>query len=264
LALEHPLETIRVQLQANERVAASKIVKSTFQRFGFKGFYAGFTPNMCRCTLKNMYRWPLMIYCPDLAKRMLSKKVVKKYDGIHKICGGFMIAMVDAVLLCPFDRLKVYLMTNFSKDRSLRNIFMSPGKLRSVFVGLDLQIYRQVLSWITFLFFEYRFRNLAKEMKGIEKNQLLDIPARFLASSAVGVINCLIILPVDMLKTRYQMAGHDLTLVRKRSISATAKQIYKEGGLRHFYAGWNVRILQYLVQSFAFGQLMDFLETRKH
>ena len=42
--------------------------------------------------------------------------------------------------------------------------------------------------------------------------------------------------PVDVIKQRMQLYGHDSTTAR--SIAATASQVFKEGGLRAFYASY--------------------------
>lgn len=60
---------------------------------------------------KYFYRFPMMIYFPKKIEERLPKYVNQKFDGLHKVLGGSLLAGVESVIICPFERLKVYLMT---------------------------------------------------------------------------------------------------------------------------------------------------------
>lgn len=75
------------------------------------GLYAGFIPNFLRQMSKYFYRFPMMIYFPKKIEEHMPKKYLNKYEGLHKILGGVLIAGFESVIICPMERLKVYLMT---------------------------------------------------------------------------------------------------------------------------------------------------------
>lgn len=81
-----------------------------FKNKGFTGFYAGALPNLCRCLLKNSYRYPLMVGLPSFYKRHLPLSIME-HKVLTKLMTGCSIAIVEAVVTCPIERLKVYFMT---------------------------------------------------------------------------------------------------------------------------------------------------------
>lgn len=46
---------------------------------------------------------------------MYSEETMKKYDGIHKVSAGLVIACLETIIICPLERMKVFLMTKKSK-----------------------------------------------------------------------------------------------------------------------------------------------------
>lgn len=63
--LEQPLESIKTLWQAKPYFRNElHIAKEIFMKKGFIGYYSGSIPNFTRMIVKNMYRYPLMIYLP--------------------------------------------------------------------------------------------------------------------------------------------------------------------------------------------------------
>ena len=89
-------------------------MKDIYQNKGLKGFYAGAIPNFTRCLLKNSYRYPLMVGLPSFYKNSLPDSV-KEHKYVTKFLTGASIAIVEATLTCPIERLKVYFMTTNDK-----------------------------------------------------------------------------------------------------------------------------------------------------
>ena len=106
------MESVKTQWQAAPKNANEfQIFKQIVKEKGiYKGFYAGSLPNMSRIILKNIYRYPLMIGMPNAVEKYVwfaqnDRRVAK---GLTGVC----IALVESFILCPVERLKVYLMTN--------------------------------------------------------------------------------------------------------------------------------------------------------
>ena len=64
--IEHPLDSIKTQWQAKPHFRHElAIARDIYGRKGIaQGFYAGSIPNLTRCIMKNIYRYPLMIGLP--------------------------------------------------------------------------------------------------------------------------------------------------------------------------------------------------------
>jgi hypothetical protein len=116
------------------------IIKDIYRTKGtIKGFYAGSLPNYARCLLKNCYRYPLLVGLPSFYKQQLPSEV-KERTSVLKMLTGFSIALVESIILCPVERLKVYFMTKptDSVHASYASFFKSiegPGFAKELFRG---------------------------------------------------------------------------------------------------------------------------------
>ena len=73
----------------------------------YKGFYSGSLPNASVRILKNVYRYPLMVWMPHF----YGTKFSFKNQHHQKALTGVSIAAIEAFIMCPFERIKTYLMT---------------------------------------------------------------------------------------------------------------------------------------------------------
>ena len=116
-----------------------------------KGFYAGALPNMTRCLLKNSYRYPLLVGLPNFYKNYLPDSI-KEHKSLLKLLTGCSIALVEATLLCPIERLKVYFMTTNEKI-TYRQFFKNNEHhlFKELFRGFGPLFARQSMAWTVFL-----------------------------------------------------------------------------------------------------------------
>jgi len=70
-------------------------------------------PNLGRILIKKVYRYPLMITLPPFFEEKLGTSNLQ----MTKACSGFGIAIIESFILCPFERIKVYLMTLNSQQK---------------------------------------------------------------------------------------------------------------------------------------------------
>ncbi len=66
-------------------------------------------PNLTRVVLKNLYRYPLMIKVPNLIEMYVP--LAKRDRKVAKALTGVTISAVEAFILCPVERIKVFMMT---------------------------------------------------------------------------------------------------------------------------------------------------------
>lgn len=119
------MESVKTQWQASPKNRNEiQIFKQIWTEKGFyKGFYAGSLPNCARVVLKNIYRYPMMIGVPNAIEKTIP--LARNDRRISKGLTGLSIACVESAILCPAERLKVYLMTNnlIKSDLSLYTRF---------------------------------------------------------------------------------------------------------------------------------------------
>jgi len=214
----------------------------------FKGFYAGFIPGAVRGIVKQIYRWPLMLILPNFYNSIYSVEIKKKYPSIAKVTTGLTLAVVDTFVICPFERLKVYLQTK-RRDISLKTFYKENkvNLFNSLFRGLSSLFLRQMTSWVSFLYSDYKFKDLARSYLQVDKNTPLDSRTLFLTSITIGITNVFIVMPLDMTKTLYQQHNEEFA---NKKLRETMKIVYKKTGVKGFYYGWQPRLIQYIIQSF--------------
>ena len=107
-----------------------------------KGFFAGSLPNAARIVLKNFYRYPLMVGTPQAITDYTG---IKNQQALKGLTGGS-IALIESFILCPFERLKVYLMTRDTTKTKFRGNMLS-----ELFRGYVPLLTRQCVAWVAFL-----------------------------------------------------------------------------------------------------------------
>lgn len=211
LPLEHPFETIKTRAQSELKMNSFKSVNShffhiifsifkqimeIFTEFGFRGFYSGIIPNAIRVTIKQAYRWPMMIFFPNFFTRLYPKSLTQRFKGIHKISAGITIASIETFFVCPIERIKVFLMTRINKDVHFIDFFRNQRNYKAIFLslfnGLKAQLFRQIISWTTFLYFENKFKRIARSLLNTPNDERLGLGTIFITSSCTGVVNILI------------------------------------------------------------------------
>ena len=96
----------------------------------------------------------MMIGMPNAIEKYIP--LAKNDRRVSKGLTGLSIGMVESFILCPAERLKVYLMTNnvIKSDQSLFKRFQADsqgGLIRELYRGYIPLFTRQAVAWITFL-----------------------------------------------------------------------------------------------------------------
>ncbi|SCU86533.1 LAME_0D06568g1_1 [Lachancea meyersii CBS 8951] len=187
---------------------------------------------------------------------------------------GFFIAggvsgVISRTCTAPFDRIKVFLIARTdlsstflnSKDRVLQHNpsadkakIKSPlvkaatslyrqGGIRSFYVGNGLNVIKVFPeSAIKFGSFEFAKRAMA-QLEGVKDTSELSKFSTYIAGGLGGVMAQFSVYPVDTLKYRVQCAPLDTHQKGTQLMIETAKQMYKEGGLKLFYRGVTVGVM---------------------
>ena len=104
---------------------------------------------------KSFYRYPLIIGLPNFYKENLPNRI-RENKKMQVFCCGFSVAFVESFILCPFERLRTYFMTqeNFKSNESKISQYLKDvksGLIRDLFKGIGPLIIRQIVAWVFFL-----------------------------------------------------------------------------------------------------------------
>ncbi|KAI8381034.1 mitochondrial carrier domain-containing protein [Radiomyces spectabilis] len=187
------------------------------------------------------------------------------------LAAGGIAGAVSRTCTAPFDRLKVYLITQTSYNTShkiaasktvaesssssivsaMRNIY-SQGGFRAFFVGNGLNVMKIVPeSAIKFYVFETAKTVLAELTHSEDKNAI-PVGARFVAGGVAGLCSQFCIYPVETLKTRImstRVAGASIPskpssgAAPRSFVLQTAKDMFRANGIRAFWPGLTLGLM---------------------
>lgn len=75
-----------------------------------RGLYAGALPNITRLITRNTYKYPLIVGLPEIQRNKMPG-LVRENPALAKLITGTSVALLESLITCPLDRLKVHLMT---------------------------------------------------------------------------------------------------------------------------------------------------------
>lgn len=258
LPIEHPFDCMKTRMQANLGAkSAFNMVQEIYQQDGLRGFYAGVLPNGARLMIKHAYRWPMMLAFPDFYDRFLPEETKKKYPSLKKFLTGGTIASFETLIICPLERVQVWLTTTYRDKKTLGNFYQqNRGNIKKeLYRGLNASYPKQLVTWISFLVADEKCKALAREYTG-EKE--LSFKTLISVSFVVGTINAAITLPFGCIKTQMQMHNP----VKNNTLMSVTRQIYQNSGIKGFYAGWPVKLAQFMVRSLFNVILFEKLEKK--
>ena len=257
LLLEHPFETIKTQWQKRNQInSISKITSIIYQEKGLGGFYHGLTPNLLKTSIKNLFRWPSMIFLPNFYKKFIEKSTLY-FDSLPKILTGITISNVEVLVLTPLERLKVYLMT----EKSNLSTFFNKHKgntITELFKGLGPNYWKTNVGWFTFIVSDHYFKKMWKTSFDRKRLNYLDLLG---ISGLVGLATTLTTMPFDFLKTQAQLENSgDKVSMKKKSTFKSLWEYCSKNKFRTLYTGWNMRFSQTIINSIFAVILLEKLE----
>uniref|UniRef100_A0A671PVN2 Mitochondrial carnitine/acylcarnitine carrier protein-like n=1 Tax=Sinocyclocheilus anshuiensis TaxID=1608454 RepID=A0A671PVN2_9TELE len=234
----HPLDTIKVRLQTQECVVyrgTYDCLRKTVSKEGIFGLYKGMGV-------------PLAGVTPMMALNFFGFGLGKELLQIGDVCdiylAGMLAGVFTTVIVAPGERIKCLLQIQSSAsqlkytgpvDCALR-LYKGQG-ICSVYKGTVLTLIRDVPSnGVYFLTYEYLKQFLTPEgdVHHLSTSRVL------LAGGIAGMLNWLIALPADVLKSNYQTA----TDGRYRGLRDVLKTLLREEGAHALYKGLSAVMLR--------------------
>jgi hypothetical protein len=247
----HPFDLVKTIMQANPSIRSGWILsKDIMKEKGIKGFYTGGIPNLTRSILKEAYRTPLrggLYYSysrifPDMNRS--SKAIIT----------GLSMAITDTMIICPLERIKVWIMTNYKDNRSITTFFTNRNEksiplFRDLFKGSTVSILRSAASWVSYLVAESSIRDKVAELSPrIDKNNpRLPLTEQLIVGIFGGIINCICTLPFDTIKTNIQKEENRENMTYKEMWVTTKRLLKDHGVIRGLYPGFFIKLIHYSI-----------------
>jgi hypothetical protein len=216
--------------------------RTIYKTEGMLGFYKGGSMNFSRVMLKECYRSPLRGYMKQFYSQNLPDSFHTKYPDAKNVFTGLTMSMADTFIMCPLERLKVWLMTSPKEKTSyLYKYYQESGaRPKDLFRGLEVSFYRSAIAWVSFLVLEDK---ISKHIMKSGSNEPTFVE-QIIIGTACGVLNSAITLPLDTIKTNGQKR---FNTENKVEIVKEFKKIFKTHGVAGFYTGFQFRLPHYII-----------------
>ena len=240
----HPFDYLKTRMQANVSSTLSNraLVAQVYNVYGFKGFYIGGRANFSRAVLKEIYRNPVRGIMKGFYTEKLPKSLQIKYPEIRNVATGISMAIFDTFILCPLERIKVWVMTTDRKGSFTAYFNQNKNFFKDLFKGLQVSFVRSVVSWTSYLVFEEDIRKYITRNNFDKEN--IPLKQQIMIGVLAGLVNSVLTLPFDTVKTQIQKYGSNS---EKQLIYNAFRSIIKKNGVGGLYAGWVFRLPSYVI-----------------
>ncbi|KAI1900016.1 hypothetical protein AGOR_G00067870 [Albula goreensis] len=246
----HPLDTIKVRLQTQPRASCHQSVlytgtydclRKTLSKEGVTGLYRGMAAPLAGVA-------PMMavsFFGFGLGKQLLQPNPSAPLTYTQIYLAGMLAGVCTTVIVAPGERIKCLLQVQSSSgqlkyagpvDCAVR-LYKEQG-IRSVYKGTIFTLIRDVpSSGLYFLTYECMKNCLTPDGQSVSQ---LSTPRILLAGGLAGILNWVIALPPDVLKSNFQTAVDG----RYKGLWSVLLELIQEEGARALYKGFNAVMLR--------------------
>lgn len=205
--------------------------------FSKQSLYKGLLWNLLSSGSKGSFGWVIH----NLSIRIMSQNFPLENPSRPSFFFTFATGLLSGtleslVILCPLERIKIVEMTqNESMPFKVKEFIKREGFL-SLYRGWDRMIFRQSISWVSYLF---SYQVLREHFLVNHKDEPLPICKKMQLGFLTGAFAACISAPFDLLKTQAQKA-HSADI----SLQQTAQKIFHSYGVQGFYRGLPFKLLR--------------------
>ncbi len=129
--------------------------------------------------------------------------------------------------------------------------------MKSLYKGFIPLFTRQTVAWVTFLAADAQMKEFLRSHLNLKTNER--IPSKYLAggSFCVAILNTLVIMPFDAIKTHMQKQSNTCTTQHQ-----AFRLIVDEAGYKGLMVGWRIRFAMYQLHALMTMDLLDRLEVK--
>lgn len=240
LAIGHPFDTVKVRLQAGhvQYSGAIDCVVRTVRVEGFRALFKG----MLSPLLANSAIGAVTFSTWQEAQRLLHFEEGSKAP-LHKVfAAGAIAGVVQCSLATPVELVRTKLQVQHEDSRrysgvidAIRQVHRTEG-VKGLYRGNVSMMLREAPAFgIFFSVYEATKRLLCPELAEGEHEPMW---VEASGGAVTGAATWAAVMPIDVISTRIQaLKEHEAKDPSQRSVARVAQRIWREGGIRAFYAG---------------------------
>uniref|UniRef100_A0A7S3IY27 Uncharacterized protein n=1 Tax=Strombidium inclinatum TaxID=197538 RepID=A0A7S3IY27_9SPIT len=178
---------------------------------------------------------------------------------MKKLVTGFFIAMIEATITCPIERVKVFLMTQkkASLSQLTKQLFYSSNNSQAeMFRGFGPLFLRSFMNWTVFLQTDYVVKQFLRRQFDIKPDEQIPTSMLIPTSVFVALVNTCIVMPLDCIKTHLEKVNPS------SSYKQAVRDIYQRSGNSYLglFTGVRLRFLLYLTNALFVVNILEKLE----
>jgi len=239
----HPLDRIKTHLQYNPKLSIGQSAAEIWHKgHGFTGgvasLYEGILPMTAEAIVKVGIRYfAFQFFTEQYNLAVHGDKNVKSGFGTNLMGGAFAGTVESFIAVIPCELLKVRHMTQTNHEsfgKAFSNVIKEEGFF-GLYKGGSATLLRQITNHMVRFPVFFATTNYLKDG---DHHKQLPVWQNLLAGGFAGTMSTLVNNPLDTIKTRMQKHGQD------KGTMDVIRQIYRDGGIRAYWAGVSTRILR--------------------
>jgi solute carrier family 25 citrate transporter 1 len=163
------------------------------------------------------------------------------------------LGVTRGLLGLPIEKYKTLLITN-NKNYTLGKLPKVTNPIKMAMRDVNIVYAHQIFGWGSFLMTDEALKKLAR---ADNLNQELSTTTLLAIGVTVGIVNTIVSMPFDTVKTLLQKDNP----WPNQGIAKTMYKAYQTFGISGLYAGWEARIIQYMLQAYLTVNLWDKLKN---
>lgn len=222
ITIGHPFDTLKVRQQIRQKGSLFNAVQQCYSKEGIRGFYKGISYPLLSAGAQNA----IFFGCYGTVLNLIAPK--KELSGSTVFCAGVFAGLGQLFLACPVDLVKIKLQIQTTKAVRvykgpfdvISSIYRQEG-IRGCYRGLLPMLPRDCLASGVYMYVYFKLTSNSPTPM-----------SPFWAGGLAGVISWLVIMPLDVVKSRVQA---DPT--RYKNAVEAFKCCLNEGGIRLLFRG---------------------------
>jgi len=228
-------------MQQHHGQTIRQATREILEKGGIRSLYEGILP----MTLEAVVKVGLRYFSFEYFKEEWRVNVMKNSDpNAHisltgSVLGGAFAGVIEsALIVIPCELLKVRHMTQ-AQNESFYTVFkgiLQHEGIRAFYKGGTSTMLRQVTNQMIRFPIFYTITNYVKDKRGDQNH--LPVGYSLTVGAFAGMCSTIVNTPLDTIKTRQQKQG------QKGTFSDIVKGIYRDGGVKAFWAGTIPRVVR--------------------
>lgn len=108
-----------------------------------------------------------MIKVPNLIEQYVP--IARRDRKVAKALTGVTISAVEAFILCPVERVKVFMMTRSTQESVYSRLTSNHNLVKELYKGYLPLFTRQTVAWVTFLSADQYMKQVCREHLGLTR-----------------------------------------------------------------------------------------------